>query len=84
MRDGVAMTGEISLRGRVLPVGGIKEKVLAAARAGMREVILPEKNAGDLEEIPEHLRAELTFHIIDRVEEALKLCLDIDLPQPGA
>jgi len=79
MKDGVAMTGEISLRGRVLPVGGIKEKVLAAVRAGMREVILPQKNAGDLEEIPEHIREEVSFHLIDRVEEALKLCLDLEL-----
>jgi ATP-dependent Lon protease len=84
MRDRVAMTGEISLRGRVLPVGGIKEKVLAAARAGMKEVILPQKNAGDLEEIPEHLLSELTFHLIDRVEEALKLCLDVELPSSPA
>jgi ATP-dependent Lon protease len=79
MKDGVAMTGEISLRGRVLPVGGIKEKVLAAVRAGMREVILPQKNAGDLEEIPEHIREEVSFHLIDRVEEALKLCLELEL-----
>ena len=84
VRRDVAMTGEISLRGKVLPVGGIKEKVLAAARAGMREVILPEKNGGDLEEIPEHLRNELTFHLIDRVEEALKLCLDVELPPLSA
>ena len=79
MRDGVAMTGEITLRGRVLPVGGVKEKVLAAARAGMREVILPDKNAGDLEEIPAELRASLTFHLVSRVEEALKLCLGVEL-----
>jgi len=84
MRDGVAMTGEITLRGRVLPVGGVKEKVLAAARAGMREVmgmrevILPDKNAGDLEEIPPELRAALTFHLVSRVEEALRLCLGVD------
>ena len=77
MKDGMAMTGEITLRGRVLPVGGIKEKVIAAARAGMREVILPKNNAGDLEEIPEPLKEQVTFHFIDRVEEALALTLNV-------
>ena len=76
MKDGIAMTGEITLRGRVLPVGGIKEKVIAAARAGMKVVILPKKNEGDLEEIPNHLRESITFHLIERIEEALQLTLD--------
>ncbi|MEZ4472998.1 MAG: endopeptidase La [bacterium] len=79
LRDALAMTGEITLRGVVLPVGGIKEKVLAAARAGMRDVILPRRNAGDLEEIPAHLRAEIRFHLVDRIEEVLKLALGIEL-----
>ena len=79
MRDGIAMTGEITLRGRVLPVGGIKEKVIAAARAGMTQIILPKRNEGDLEEIPDDLKEKVTFHLIDRVEEALKLTLDLSL-----
>ena len=79
MRDGIAMTGEITLRGRVLPVGGIKEKVIAAARAGMSQVILPKRNEGDLEEIPDHLKETLTFHLIERVEEALSLALGVSL-----
>ncbi|MGK0360903.1 MAG: ATP-dependent Lon protease [Bradymonadia bacterium] len=81
MRQGIAMTGEITLRGVVLPVGGIKEKVLAAARAGMNVIILPRRNGGDLEEIPEHLRAEMTFHLVDRIEEAVDLALGISMPR---
>lgn len=77
MRDGVAMTGEITLRGRVLPVGGIKEKVIAAARAGMSEVILPKKNEGDLEEIPTNLRSQMLFHLVERIDEVLELTLGI-------
>ena len=80
MRDSLAMTGEITLRGRVLPVGGIKEKVIAAARAGMKDVILPKQNEGDLEEIPEHLQESINFHLIERVEEALELALNIPNP----
>jgi ATP-dependent Lon protease len=80
MRDGLAMTGEITLRGRVLPVGGVKEKVIAAARAGMKDVILPKQNEGDLEEIPDHLRESINFHLIERVEEALELALEIPNP----
>ncbi|MBU0551671.1 endopeptidase La [Myxococcota bacterium] len=75
MRDGLAMTGEITLRGVVLPVGGIKEKVIAAHRAGIREIILPYRNEGDLEEIPPNLREEITFHPVKRVEEVLELAL---------
>ena len=77
MRDGLAMTGEITLRGRVLPVGGIKEKVIAAARAGMRDVILPKRNEGDLEEIPSDLKEMMNFHLIERLEEAFCLALGI-------
>ena len=71
VRSDVAMTGEITLRGKVLPVGGIKEKVLAARRAGLKSVILPEKNATDLEEIDETLRKELAFHFVSNIDEAL-------------
>src|SRR5262249_5138613 len=62
VRKDVAMTGEITLRGKVLPVGGVKEKALAAHRAGIRTVILPAENERDLEEIPNHVREEMTFH----------------------
>ena len=77
MRDGVAMTGEITLRGVVLPVGGVKEKVLAASRAGMTEIILPARNAGDLEEIPVHLKEHMTFHFAERIEDVLELALGL-------
>ena len=79
MRETLAMTGEITLRGVVLPVGGIKEKVLAAARAGITEIILPKRNAGDLEEIPEHLRRHMTFHPVERIEEVIELALGIKI-----
>lgn len=81
MKNGLAMTGEITLRGRVLPVGGIKEKVLAAARAGMKEVILPKLNEGDIEEIPLHLRQSIQFHFVSKIEEVLKIALEIDLSE---
>ncbi len=73
VRPDVAMTGEISLRGIVLPVGGIKEKVLAAHRAGIREVILPKRNANDLDDLPEQVRGALKFHLVSRVDEAIHI-----------
>jgi ATP-dependent Lon protease len=73
------MTGEITLRGQVMPVGGIKEKVLAAHRAGLKSVILPRRNDADLEELPEEVRSGLEFHLVDMMEEVL----DIALEQPG-
>jgi len=75
VREDVAMTGEITLRGLVLPVGGIKEKVLAAQRAGIRTVLLPARNRKDWEEIPEKAREQLEFHWIERVGEATELAL---------
>ncbi len=75
VRPDVAMTGEITLRGLVLPVGGIKEKVLAAHRAGIQTVILPEKNRKDLEEVPQKIRKEMRFHLIKRMEEVARLAL---------
>jgi ATP-dependent Lon protease len=75
VRNDVAMTGEITLRGLVLPVGGIKEKVLAGMRAGIRTIILPKKNEKDLEEIPEHIRTQLNFQFIQRMDEAIELAL---------
>ncbi|MBP1708409.1 MAG: lon [Deltaproteobacteria bacterium] len=75
VRNDVAMTGEITLRGLVLPVGGIKEKVLAAMRAGITTVILPQKNEKDLEEIPERIRKQMNFQFIHRMDEAINLAL---------
>jgi ATP-dependent Lon protease len=77
-----AMTGEITLSGAVLPVGGIKEKVLAAHRAGIKKVLLPKENKRDLEDVPEDVRNELTFVTVETIEEVLKEVLDIDLPGP--
>jgi ATP-dependent Lon protease len=75
VRSDIAMTGEITLRGLVLPVGGIKEKVLAGMRAGIRTIILPKKNEKDLEEIPEHIRNQMNFKFIQRMDEAIELAL---------
>jgi ATP-dependent Lon protease len=75
VRNDVAMTGEITLRGLVLPVGGIKEKVLAGMRAGIKTIILPKRNEKDLEEIPEHIRKQMNFKFIQRMDEAIELAL---------
>ena len=75
VRSDLAMTGEITLRGNVLPIGGVKEKVLAAHRAGIKIVLLPEKNRKDYEEIPENVREQLNFHFVKRMEEVLDLAL---------
>ena len=75
VRSDVAMTGEISLRGRVMRVGGIKEKVLAAARFGIKQVILPEQNRADWSEVPEEVRHKLKVHFIRHISELLPLAL---------
>ncbi len=75
VRRDIAMTGEITLRGRVLPVGGIKEKILAAHRAGIREIILPKENSKDLEELPDNVRSEMQFHFVEQVDKVLKIAL---------
>jgi ATP-dependent Lon protease len=75
VRSDLAMTGEITLRGKVLPVGGIKEKVLAAHRVGIREVILPRRNERDVEDVPEELRRQLRFIFVDDAEEVLRHAL---------
>ena len=75
VRKGIAMTGEITLRGRVLPVGGIKEKMLAAHRAGIRTVILPQENEKDLEDIPANVRSEMQFHLVDHADQVLEIAL---------
>jgi len=79
VRHDIAMTGEITLTGRVLPVGGIKEKVLAAKEAGIAEIILPAQNEKDLIEIPEHIRNALHFHFVENMDEVLEIAL---LPAP--
>jgi ATP-dependent Lon protease len=76
VRSDVAMTGEISLRGLVLPIGGVKEKTVAAARAGIKTVILPTRNRRDYEDIPESARAKLQFVWADRVEDVLAAALE--------
>jgi ATP-dependent Lon protease len=76
VRRDVAMTGEITLRGDVLPVGGIKEKVLAAHRAGIRQVILPQVNEKDLPDIPEPVRESMNFHLVRVMPEALERALE--------
>jgi ATP-dependent Lon protease len=81
VRRSLAMTGEITLRGNVLPIGGLKEKILAARRAGITEVVIPQLNRKELDEIPAHLRRGVQIHLVDDVEEALKLAL---VPPPGA
>ena len=77
VRSQVAMTGEISLRGLVMPVGGIKEKVLAALVAGISSVMLPARNRKDLEDVPEQARAQLEFIYLDDVEQALQVAIDM-------
>ncbi len=72
----VAMTGEITLRGKVMPIGGVKEKVLAAKRAGIKTVILPEKNKNDLEDVPEDLRKEMNFIFVDTIDQVIQAALD--------
>ncbi len=76
------MPGEITLSGAVLPVGGIKEKILAAHRAGIKKVILPKENKRELEDVPEDVRNDLTFVLVVTIEEVLKATSDIELPGP--
>ncbi len=81
VRRDVAMTGEITLRGKVLPVGGIKEKVLAAHRMGMTDIILPKDNEKDLAELPEDVRAAMTMHLVESVDEVFDVALVKPLPR---
>jgi ATP-dependent Lon protease len=82
VRHDVAMTGEISLRGLVLPIGGVKEKTLAALRAGIRTVMLPKRNEKDLEDVPAEARARLEFVFLEHVEDAVRTAIG-ELPKPG-
>ena len=81
VRRDIAMTGEITLRGKVLPIGGLKEKLLAAHRAGLFEVILPKENEKDLAEVPENLRSAMKLHLVDNMDQVLALALESPLPQ---
>ena len=78
VRRDVAMTGEITLRGRALPIGGLKEKVLGAHRAGITHIILPKENEADIEDVPDEVRQQLTFHTVENLEEVLKIALEPD------
>jgi ATP-dependent Lon protease len=75
VRPIVGMTGEVTLQGRVLPIGGVKQKVLAAHRAGITEVILPARNGPDLDDLPDEVREAMTVHLVDDVSEVLKVAL---------
>jgi ATP-dependent Lon protease len=83
VRRDVAMTGEITLRGRVLPIGGIKEKVLGAHRAGITTVLLPKANWDDLEDVPIEVREQLTFHAVETLRDVLAIAL-VQGEQPAA
>jgi ATP-dependent Lon protease len=76
VRSDVGMTGEVTLSGRVLPIGGVKQKVLAAHRAGLKTVILPARNEADLDDVPEQVREEMTFHLVDQVDKVFELALE--------
>jgi ATP-dependent Lon protease len=75
VRGGVAMTGEITLRGKVLPIGGVKEKLLAAHRAGIRTIILPKDNQKDLTDIPANIKDDFTIHLVESMDEVLRVAL---------
>jgi ATP-dependent Lon protease len=80
VRDDVAMTGEITLRGKVLPIGGIKEKVLGAHRAGLRRVLMPAHNEADLDDIPADLRKEMQFVMLESIDQLLREALAVRRP----
>jgi ATP-dependent Lon protease len=76
------MTGEITLTGQVLPIGGLKEKALAAQRAGIKRLIIPRRNEPDIDDVPEHLRKRMDFILVDSVDEVLDAALE-PAPVPG-
>jgi ATP-dependent Lon protease len=84
VKSTVGMTGEVTLQGRVLPIGGLKQKVLAAHRAGLTEVILPARNEGDLDDVPEQVREQMTFHLAQSVDDVLRAALEASTPKVEA
>jgi ATP-dependent Lon protease len=80
VRRDIAMTGEITLRGKVLPIGGLKEKLLAALRAGIKEAIIPKENEKDLPEVPENIRGQMKIHLVENMDQVLKYALESPLP----
>jgi ATP-dependent Lon protease len=83
VRGDVAMTGEITLRGRVLPIGGVKEKLLAAHRNGLTRVILPKDNEKDLPEVPDYISKDMELHFVESMDEVLRLALEREVePMP--
>jgi ATP-dependent Lon protease len=81
VRRDIAMTGEITLRGKVLPIGGLKEKLLAALRAGITEAIIPKENEKDLPEVPENIRGQMKIHLVENMDQVLKFALERPLPE---
>ena len=82
VRRDIAMTGEITLRGKVLAIGGLKEKLLAALRAGIFEIILPRANEKDIAELPDNIKKAMKLHFVDQMDEVLTLALESPLPAP--
>jgi ATP-dependent Lon protease len=80
----IAMTGEVTLRGRVLPIGGLKEKTLAAKRMGIRKVIIPKRNKKDLEDIPKYIKKDMEFVFAETMDQVLKVALKTDKKKAGA
>jgi ATP-dependent Lon protease len=76
IRKNLAMTGELTLSGRVLPVGGIKEKIIAAKRAHLREILIPGENKKDLADIPEYIKKGLKFHLVEDMKDVIKIAFD--------
>jgi ATP-dependent Lon protease len=73
IRQGLAMTGELTLTGRVFPVGGIKEKIIAAKKANLKEIIIPRDNNKDLDDVPDYIKKGLNFHLVDQIEEVISI-----------
>ena len=83
VRHSVGMTGELTLQGRVLPIGGLKQKVLAAHAAGLTDVVIPERNRGDLDDVPEEVREQMRFHPVMTIDEVLEHRARAGAGRPG-